>query len=282
MSRRPFLPLAAAALTALALAGCASGAPSSGTATDAAGTGYVTDGKLTVATGEPAYYPWVIDDDPESGEGFEAAVAYAVAEELGFAEDDVVWVRTTFDEAIAPGPKDFDFNLQQFSITDERKETVDFSSPYYETTQVVVTTGTSPAADATSLADLQSLLIGAQTGTTSFSAIEQVIQPTQGAQAFNSNDDAKLALENGQVDAIVLDLPTAFYIAGVELTDGVLVGQLPTPEGAAGDQFGLVLAKDSPLTADVTAAVDALRANGTLEDLATEWLGGEGQAPLLK
>lgn len=282
MSRRPFLPLAAAALTALALAGCASGAPSSGTATDAAGTGYVTDGKLTVATGEPAYYPWVIDDDPESGEGFEAAVAYAVAEELGFAEDDVVWVRTTFDEAIAPGPKDFDFNLQQFSITDERKETVDFSSPYYETTQVVVTTGTSPAADATSLADLQSLLIGAQTGTTSFSAIEQVIQPTQGAQAFNSNDDAKLALENGQVDAIVLDLPTAFYIAGVELTDGVLVGQLPTPEGAPGDQFGLVLAKDSPLTADVTAAVDALRANGTLEDLATEWLGGEGQAPLLK
>ncbi len=282
MSRRPFLPLAAAALTALALAGCASDAPSSGTATDAAGTGYVTDGKLTVATGEPAYYPWVIDDDPESGEGFEAAVAYAVAEELGFAEDDVVWVRTTFDEAIAPGPKDFDFNLQQFSITDERKETVDFSSPYYETTQVVVTTGTSPAADATSLADLQSLLIGAQTGTTSFSAIEQVIQPTQGAQAFNSNDDAKLALENGQVDAIVLDLPTAFYIAGVELTDGVLVGQLPTPEGAAGDQFGLVLAKDSPLTADVTAAVDALRENGTLEDLATEWLGGEGQAPLLK
>jgi len=282
MSRRPFLPLAAAALTALALAGCASGAPSSGTATDDAGTGYVTDGKLTVATGEPAYYPWVIDDDPESGEGFEAAVAYAVAEELGFAEDDVVWVRTTFDEAIAPGPKDFDFNLQQFSITDERKETVDFSSPYYETTQVVVTTGTSPAADATSLADLQNLLIGAQTGTTSFSAIEQVIQPTQGAQAFNSNDDAKLALENGQVDAIVLDLPTAFYIAGVELTDGVLVGQLPTPDGAAGDQFGLVLAKDSPLTADVTAAVDALRENGTLEDLATEWLGGEGQAPLLK
>ncbi|HEX5729195.1 ABC transporter substrate-binding protein [Microbacterium sp.] len=282
MSRRPFLPIAAAALTALALAGCASSAPSGGTATDAAGTGYVTDGKLTVATGEPAYYPWVIDDDPESGEGFEAAVAYAVAEELGFAADDVVWVRTTFDEAIAPGPKDFDINLQQFSITDEREETVDFSSPYYETTQVVVTTGTSPAANATSLADLQSLLIGAQTGTTSFSAIEQVIQPTQGAQAFNSNDDAKLALENGQVDAIVLDLPTAFYISGVELTDGVLVGQLPTPEGATGDQFGLVLAKDSPLTADVTAAVDALRENGTLDDLATEWLGGEGQAPLLK
>ena len=109
-----------------------------------------------------------------------------------------------------------------------------------------------------------------------------MIQPTQGAQAFNTNDDAKLALENGLIDALVVDLPTAFYIAGVELTDGVLVGQLPTPEGATGDQFGFVLAKDSPLTAQVTAAVDALRDDGTLDELATTWLGGEGQAPLLQ
>ena len=269
------------AIAALALTGCASGAPAPAESGDA-DSGYVTPGKLTVATGEPAYYPWVIDDEPESGEGFESAVAYAVAEELGFAEDDVVWVRTTFDEAIAPGPKDFDFNLQQFSITEEREQSVDFSSPYYETTQVVVTTGDSPAADASSIADLQGLLIGAQTGTTSFTAIEQVIAPTQGAQAFNSNDDAKLALENGQVDAIVVDLPTAFYISGVELTDGVLVGQLPAIEGADADRFGLVLAKDSPLTEDVTAAVDALRERGVLDELATEWLGGEGQAPLLE
>ncbi|MGC5222387.1 ABC transporter substrate-binding protein [Micromonospora sp. DT81.3] len=269
------------AIAALALTGCASGASAPAESNDA-DSGYVTPGRLTVGTGEPAYYPWVIDDEPESGEGFESAVAYAVAEELGFAEDDVVWVRTTFDEAIAPGPKDFDFNLQQFSITEEREQSVDFSSPYYETTQVVVTTGDSPAADASSIADLQGLLIGAQTGTTSFTAIEQVIAPTQGAQAFNSNDDAKLALENGQVDAIVLDLPTAFYISGVELTDGVLVGQLPAIEGADADRFGLVLAKDSPLTEDVTAAVDALRERGVLDELATEWLGGEGQAPLLE
>ncbi|BDV29948.1 ABC transporter substrate-binding protein [Microbacterium terricola] len=275
-----FAPLAAAALL---LGACSSGtgsaAPSESAAAD---EGWVTDGKFTVATGEPAYYPWVIDDAPESGEGFESAVAYAVAAELGFAEEDVVWVRTTFDEAIAPGPKDFDVNLQQFSITDERKESVDFSSPYYETTQVVITTGSSPAADATSLADLKDLLIGAQVGTTSFTAIEQAIAPTQGAQAFNSNDDAKLALENGQVDAIVTDLPTAFYISGVELTDGKLVGQLPAIEGQDADAFGLVLAKDSPLTDQVTAAVDALREDGTLDDLATEWLGGEGQAPLLQ
>jgi len=283
MSRSLRSALAATSVAALlVLTACASG--SGGDATDAGGDdeGWVTPGKITIATGEPAYYPWVIDDAPESGEGFEAAVAYAVADQLGFSKDDVVWVRTGFDEAIAPGPKDFDVNLQQFSISDERKQAVDFSSPYYETTQVVITTGSSPAADATSIADLQGLLIGAQTGTTSFTAIEESIQPTQGAQAFNTNEDAKLALENGQIDALVVDLPTAFYIAGAELSDGVVVGQLPNPEGTTGDQFGLVLAKDSPLTADVTAAVDALRESGALDDIAAEWLGGDDQAPLLK
>ncbi|GAA1984081.1 ABC transporter substrate-binding protein [Microbacterium pumilum] len=284
MSRHPFLRAAVIGIAAatLTLAGCASSGGSGGESSAPADEGWVTPGKITIATGEPAYYPWVIDDKPESGEGFESAVAYAVAAELGFDAEDVVWVRTTFDEAIAPGPKDFDVNLQQFSISDERKESVDFSSPYYETTQVVVTTGSSPAADATSIADLKDLLIGAQTGTTSFTTIEDVIQPTQGAQAFNSNDDAKLALENGLVDAIVVDLPTGFYISGVELTDGALVGTLPTPEGESGDEFGLVLAKDSPLTEKVSAAVDALREDGTLDALVTEWLGGEGQAPLLQ
>jgi polar amino acid transport system substrate-binding protein len=265
----------------LALAGCASGSGTDGDADDTqAGSGYLTEGKLTIGTGEPAYYPWVIDDDPESGEGFEAAVAYAVAEELGFAAEDVVWVRTTFDQAIAPGPKDFDFNLQQFSITDEREEAVDFSSPYYETTQVVITVEGSPAADAASVADLKPLLVGAQTGTTSLDAIEEVIAPDAGAQVFNTNDDAKLALQAGQVDAIVVDLPTAFYLTGVELDGGKIVGQLPATAGG-GDAFGFVLAKDSPLTADVTAAVDTLRADGTLDELAAEWLGGEGAAPVL-
>lgn len=273
--------IASSVAAALLLAGCASGTGGDSTASGD-DEGWVTPGKITIATGEPAYYPWVIDDKPESGEGFEAAVAYAVADELGFSRDDVVWVRTGFDEAIAPGPKDFDVNLQQFSISDERKQSVDFSSPYYETTQVVITTGSSAAADAASIADLKDLLIGAQTGTTSFTAIEQTIQPSQGAQAFNTNEDAKLALENGQIDALVVDLPTAFYIAGAELSDGVIVGQLPNPAGTTGDQFGLVLAKDSPLTAQVTEAVDALRDAGTLDDLAAEWLGGDDTAPLLK
>jgi polar amino acid transport system substrate-binding protein len=271
------LAVVAAAGVALSLAACA---PT--TAADDSASGYVTEGKLTIGTGEPAYYPWVIDDKPESGEGFESAIAYAVAEQLGFAKEDVVWVRTTFDEAIAPGPKDFDFNLQQFSITDERKQNVDFSSPYYETTQVVITTETSKAAGAKSIADLKDLLIGAQTGTTSFDAIEQQIKPTAGAQVFNTNDDAVLALQNGTVDAIVLDLPSAFYATGVQLDGGLIIGQLPQPDGKSGDEFGLVLPKDSPLTAKVTAAVDALRENGKLAEIATTWLADAGSAPVLK
>lgn len=260
------------------------GAGLAGCQTDT-GTGaasdYVTDGKLTIATGEPAYYPYVIDDAPESGEGFEAAVAYAIAEELGFAAEDVVWVRTGFDAAIAPGPKDFDFNLQQYTVTPERQESVDFSSTYYSADQAVITVEGSAAAGATSIADLKDLLIGAATGTTSLAAVEQIIDPTQGAQVFNSNDDAKLALESGQVDAIVVDVPTAFYITGVELDGGLILGSLPEIEGAT-DEWGALLAKDSPLTDDVSAAIDALRENGTLDALVAEWLGADAGVPALQ
>ena len=240
----------------------------------------ITAGKLTIGTGLPAYYPWVLDDTPESGEGFESAVAYAVAEELGFAPEDVVWVRTTFEEAIQPGPKSFDFNLQQYSITEERKASVDFSSPYYYTAQTVITVAGSAAEGVTDLAGLKDLLIGAQTGTTSLKAIEEIIQPNGGAQVFNSNDDAKAALANGQVDAIVVDLQTAFYLTAVELDGGIILGQL---EGAeAGDSFGLVLDKDSPLTEAVTAAVDALRESGKLAAIEQEWLADYVGAPVLK
>jgi polar amino acid transport system substrate-binding protein len=279
MTRRPLAALVVLASAGLVLAGCASAGAGDGTSD--AGGDYLTPGKLTIGTGEPAYYPWVQDDDPASGQGFEAAVAYAVAEELGFDEADVEWVRTTFDQAIAPGPKDFDLNLQQFSITPEREEAVDFSSPYYETTQVVITVEGSPAVGASTIAELQGLLIGAQTGTTSLDAIEEVIAPTAGAQVFNTNDDAKLALQSGTVDAIVVDLPTAFYLTAVELEGGEIIGQLPETS-AGGDRFGLVLEKDSPLTERVTAAVDALRDDGTLDELAAEWLGGDDAAPVLE
>lgn len=271
--RLPRLAAAAGVLAlGLGLAGCQTG--------DAPASDYVTDGKFTIATGEPAYYPYVIDDAPESGEGFEAAVAYAIAEELGFAPEDVVWVRTGFEEAIAPGPKNFDVNLQQYTITPERAESVDFSSPYYAADQAVITVEGSAADGASSLADLQDLLIGAASGTTSLVALEQLIAPTQGAQVFNSNDDALLALQNGQVDAIVVDVPTAFFMTGVQLDGGVILGSLPEIEGAT-DEWGLVLSKDSPLTERVSAAVDALRADGTLDALVEEWLGADQGVPTL-
>ena len=261
----------AAVLLATTLAACSSGSVAGDT---------ITEGKLTIGTGNPAYSPWVLDDAPESGEGFESAVAYAVAEKLGFAKEDVIWVRTTFDEAIAPGVKNFDFNLQQYSITEERRANIDFSTPYYETAQVVVTVAGSPAAGATSIADLQGYLIGAATGTTSFNAIDSVIKPTQAALAFNSNDDAKAALTNGQVDAIVLDLPTALYASCCELDGGTIIGQLPTAD--KGDQFGLVLDKGSKLTAAVSKALDDLRADGTLAALEAQWLTADAGVPVLE
>ena len=263
---------------ALALTGCA--ATDGDADTDSTALSTITAGKLTIGTGLPAYEPWVVGDKPESGEGYEAAVAYAVAEKLGFAAEDVVWVRTTFDEAIAPGVKNFDFNLQQYSITDERKAAVDFSSAYYETTQTVITTKGSKADGVTTVSGLKGLVIGAATGTTSFAAIEDVIKPTAGAKAFNSNDDAKAALAAGQIDALVVDLPTALYLTAVEIVGGKIVGQLSG--AAAGDQFGLVLDKGSKLTAAVSAAVDALKADGTLAALQEKWLAGYAGAPVLK
>ncbi|MEC5170768.1 ABC transporter substrate-binding protein [Glaciihabitans sp. GrIS 2.15] len=266
------------AVLVTALAACA---PTPAPSSSSGSSGYLASGKLTVGTGQPAFFPWVIDNKPQSGKGFESAVAYAVAAKLGFAKKDVVWVRSTFDQAIAPGNKDFDFNVQQFSITNERKANVDFSSPYYETTQTVITIAGSKADSAKSISDLRGLLVGAQTGTTSFDAIEKQIKPNSGAQAFNSNDDAKLALQSGTIDALVVDLPTAFYLTGAELKGGKIIGQLPKQTGT-GDQLGLVLAKDSPLTKKVTAAVDALRSDGTLDTLAATWLANSADAPVLK
>ena len=264
--------LVGAGALVVALTACSAGSATGDT---------VTDGVLTIATGEPAYYPYVLDDDPTSGEGFESAVAYAVAEELGFAPEDVVWVRTTFEAAIQPGPKDFDFNLQQYSITEERAQNVDFSIPYYSTPQAVITQAGSAASGATTIAELQGLLIGAASGTTSFQAIEEIIAPTAGAQAFNDNDAAKLALETGQIDALVVDLPTAFYLTAVEITDGEIVGQLSGDVGVP-DQWGLVLEKDSPLTEAVNEALQALIDSGKLAEITEKYLGADQSAPVLQ
>ena len=239
----------------------------------------VTPGKLTIATGEPAYSPWVENNDPASGKGFEAAVAYAVAGKLGFANADVVWVRSTFDAAVAPGAKDWDFNLQQFSITEERRNAVDFSSPYYTTAQAVVTLKGSPVSGATTVAELKGALLGAQTGTTSHRMLTETVAPTTAPSVFNNSQDTVQALKGGQVDAIVVDLPTALYLVAAELDGGVVVGQFADTSG--GDQFGLVLPKGSALTAAVTGAVDALRTDGTLDSLTKTWLSETVNVPVL-
>ncbi len=239
----------------------------------------LTDGVLTIGTSDPAYEPWMVDNDPTNAEGYESAVAYAVAAELGFAAEDVAWVRVSFDQIIAPGEKSFDVAINQVSISDERRENLDFSSSYYDTAQAVVTVASSPAAEATSLADLADLRIGAMVGTTSAVVAEESIAPSTDVQLFNDNDQVKQALTSGLVDAIVVDLPTALYITAAELEDGVLVGQLPAGENP--DQFGLVLDKGSALTEAVTAAVDALREDGTLADLEAQWLTDAAGAPVL-
>jgi len=236
----------------------------------------LTKGSLTFGTDQPAYPPWFIDDDPANGKGFESAVAYAVADKLGYAKEDVKWVRVPFNAAIAPGPKTFDANLNEFSITDERKQAVDFSSPYYDVTQAVVTVKSSPTAAVKDLNGLKGLKLGAQVGTTSYTAAK-ALDPN--VAVFNNNDDAKAALTNGQIDALVLDLPTAFEVQS-ELTDGVIVGQLPAGTEKA-EQFGIVLDKGSPLTACVSKAVDELGDGGALFKLQKEWLNSAGNAPLL-
>ena len=240
----------------------------------------ITPGKFTVATGNPAFSPWVIDDKPESGKGFESAVTYAVAKQLGYTDADVVWLRTGFDEAIAPGPKKFDANIQQFTISEDRKKAVDFSSGYYDLTQAVVTFKGSPIEKATSLAALKDAKLGAAVGTTSLDAITASIQPTTAPKVYNNNDDAVAALKAKQIDGLVVDLPTAFYIAFGELDNGVLIGQLPNSADQK-EQLGFLLAKGSPLTQCVTQAVDALRADGTLAKLQDQWLSASAGAPVL-
>jgi len=272
---RPLVAAAGAAALALSLAACASSPSTSGE-----DEGYVTPGKLTIATGEIAYYPYVIDDAPESGEGFEAAVAYAVAEKLGFDAEDVVWVRTSFESAIAPGPKTFDFNIQQYTITDERKQSVDFSSPYYSASQAVVAIEGGAADGVDSIEGLKDLVLGAMAGSTSATTIEEVVAPNVAPNLYNSNEDAVAALQAGQIDAIVLDLPTAYFATAVYIENSFIVGELP----GAGipDEWGLLLPKGSPLTAKVTKALDELRADGTLAEITDKWLGSGQGVPLLK
>ncbi|MEL0627529.1 ABC transporter substrate-binding protein [Salinibacterium amurskyense] len=275
--RRALVATAAAAVLALTACTADTSADTSSTVDDGS-LPTLTAGKLTIATGEPAYAPWMVDNDPTNAEGFEAAVAYALADELGFTADDVVWVRSSFDSAIAPGPKDWDLNLQQFSITEDRKQAVDFSSPYYTTTQAIIATESSAAADATTLDDLKDVVVGVASGSTSYTIAAEALGDD--LSVFNSNEDGVLALTSGQIDAFVIDLPSAFYLANVEIDGGVILGQFESSAG--GDEFAFVLPKDSELTSAVSEALDALAADGTLQAIQDEWLSAAVDVPVLK
>jgi polar amino acid transport system substrate-binding protein len=266
--------LAASALALIGLAACGGDESSSECPT-------ITEGKLTIGTGTPAYYPWVADDAPESKQGFEAAVAYAVAGELGYADADVVWVRTGFDEAIQPGAKNFDFNLQQFSITEERKANVTFSDPYSSTNQALVGYADSAIAGATSIANLKDAKFGAQAGTTSLDFITKVIQPSTEPFVYDDNAAAKAALEAKQIDAIVVDLPTAFYISAVEIEGSAVIGQFPLSDAVGADNFGLVFDLDNPLAACVNEVLASLKESGKLAEIENEWLSGYTGAPVI-
>jgi polar amino acid transport system substrate-binding protein len=287
--------LAAAALVPVVLAAAACAPESddeSSTAAEPTGSASADDcatdslplttaGQLTVGTDSPAYEPWFVDNDPSNGKGFESAVAYAVAEQLGFGEDQVEWVKVPFNKSYAPGPKDFDFDINQISITPQRAEVVDFSDGYYSAAQAVIALNGTAGAEATSLADLKDLRLGAQTGTTSLTAIRDVIQPEEDPAVFEDTNAAKSALQNDQVDAILADLPTAFYISAVEIPKSTIVGQFQ-PESGQQEEFGMLFEKGSGLVPCVNEALAALREDGTLDQIEQQWLSDVVNVPELQ
>jgi polar amino acid transport system substrate-binding protein len=278
--------LALALSLAFVVAACGGDDDASSTATPAAAAGTAkasacekaslalkTPGKLTIGTDKPAYPPYFEDDDPTNGKGFESAVAYAVAKELGFEQGDVTWKTVPFNSSYAPGDKDFDFDINQISITDKRAQRVDFSEPYFEAPQAVIALKSTTAATATSLADLAKAKLGVQVGTTSLDAVSAAIKPASQPQVFNDSNDTVRALKGKRVDAIVVDLPTAFYLTSAEVPEAKIVGQFAAP---GGDKWGLLLQKGSELTPCVNEALKKV----DLKALQEQWMGGTA-APAL-
>jgi len=236
-------------------------------------------GVLTVATDKPAYPPYFEDDDPTNGEGFESAVAYAIAKQLGYPPAKVEWTVEPFNSSYAPGPKSFDFDVNQISITPVREKAVDFSAPYYTANQAVVALKDSDASKAKSLAELQDAQLGVQIGTTSLEAAEEEIEPSSKPEVFNSSNDVVTALKNEQIDAVVVDLPTALYLTAVQVPDATVVGQFSAP---GGDQWGALLERESDLTGCVSEAVEELESSGELEAITQRWMSKAAGAPVLK
>lgn len=274
--------VAASTAMVLALASCAqeeSEPATTSTSEDAcADITTVTDGVITVGTSDPSYPPYVIDNKPTNGKGFESAVAYAVAEEMGFTEDQVEWTFANFSQLIAPGDKDFDFAINQIGITPKRAEATTFSDPYYEASNGVLVLKDSEFADVTTLAELQDAKIGVQIGTTALEEVETQISPTQEIAVFDDTTQSTQALSNGQIDAIVTDLPTTLYLGTVEVP-GKVVGQLPA--AAAADSWGLVLEQGNQLVSCVNQALAALTESGELLEITNQWMTEYSDAPIL-
>ena len=288
--------LALVLLIALLAAACGSTNKSSSGSTSTAASScsikgdlnLVTRDQLTIGTDNPAFPPWFGGtphkpwqvSDPNSGEGYESAVAYAVAKRLGFDKSEVKWIHVPFSNSYAPGAKSFDFDINQISFTPARAKVVDFSDSYYDVNQSVVVNKGTPIASATSVAALKPYDLGAQLGTTSYQFIQDKIQPTKKPSVFPSNTGAVQALKNKQIDGLVVDLPTAFYVTAVQVPNGKVLGQFPAEPG--GEHFGMVFEKGNSLRACVNQALTELRSNGTLKQLQQKWLAKATGAPVLK
>jgi polar amino acid transport system substrate-binding protein len=233
---------------------------------------------LTIATDDPGYPPYFIENEPESGKGFESAVGYAIGEQLGYSKGQIKWTREPFDSSYAPGPKNFDFDLNEISITPVREKAVDFSVPYYSAQQAVVALEGSEAAKAKSLAELKGVKFGVQINTTSLAALEENIEPSSKPEVFNSSGDVITALKNGQVEAVVVDLPTALEVIAIQVENAKVVGQFGKAEG---EPWGALLAKESPLTDCVSGAIEALEESGELEKITQRWMSQAANAPEL-
>jgi polar amino acid transport system substrate-binding protein len=276
----------------LVVAGCGgSGNKSSGgttsTSCDKGDLNLVNTGQLTVGTDNPAYPPWFGGKEkapwkisnPASGEGFESAVAYAVADKLGFAKSEVRWIVVPFNTAFAPGQKKFDFDVNQISFKPVRAKAVDFSDSYYNVNQALVGVKGTKIASAKTVADLKPYKLGAQLGTTSYDFIKDTIQPSKQPSVFDTNDAAVQALKNKQIDGLVVDLPTAFYVTAVQVPNGTIVGQF---ESTTKEHFGMVFQKDNSLVRCVNQALSKLKSDGTLQQIQNKWLSKVVDAPVLK
>jgi len=235
-------------------------------------------GMLTVATDKPVYPPWFVNNKPTNGQGYESAVAYAVAAQLGFKPSQVTWAYEPFNSSYAPGPKKFDFDINEISYSAARAQAVTFSDSYYDVQQALVALKSSPIVTKHSPADLKTYVYGDQVGTTSLQFINSQIQPTQTPKVFETLNDVKQALQTKQIAALVTDTPTAQFISSSEIPGSVMVAQFPS----TGEHYGLLFAKGNPLVTCVNKALATLKSNGTLAQLRTKYLKIYTSVPTIK